>query len=358
MPTMPSTALGSYLVYHSDTTKPPEKQSKRKKAVPLPKYDVKASAVVRWMLAVSGCSGFESLHDDIMTFAQSMPTGILDSDIFNLRFAHMPPLSPTAKASVNIPNYVAALNSSGCSFLVQATINGASVFFCNEDCSQNFVTAAEAEMLYSGAYADPDAVMRRLVVQQDRNIYFSIIDELFVKTRTKRECETKCVLFIRTRDGEAVLCLVQVRASISAKGDAVVIGFKIVPLPDDETYLKLDKPHESPGKKDGSHLIVAPPPPSDSASSSSISSAVRAARFLHRTAKRGLINIAARFKLLPPTLAFVVVVPSPSVNSPERRLLESSSDLCSYVAFSGVYRARTASELNVSMCRSSSLSLE
>ena len=106
---------------------------KKKERESKKQYNVKVSAVVKWLLSVAACSGFESLHDDIMTFAESLPAGLVDDAIFNVQFVHAPQLSPTAKTSVSIPNYVSALNSGGCAFLVQATVHGASVYFCNED---------------------------------------------------------------------------------------------------------------------------------------------------------------------------------------------------------------------------------
>jgi hypothetical protein len=177
----------------------------------------------------------------------------LDDDVVGAEFVLRPPLSPEAKSSVQIPNYVASLNSGGSAFLVQASVGGSAVFFCNDDMAAAFVTAREAEAIYGASLADPDAVMHRLVAPRDRPAYLRAVADLLVR-QSDLLCETSLLVHVHARRGPPVLCLAQMRASFSADGEAVVFGIKLIPMPDSD-YLPL-KTAEEPAPYP--HLVWSP----------------------------------------------------------------------------------------------------
>ena len=238
---------------------------------------IKYGAVTRWLLKVACCSGYETLHDDILNVAEvhcadffssfhvlseSAPGLFLSlarfvdppfslSDLFALRlcvcaraaqmldldedilesdFEALPPIAP---GGAQVPNFVAALSSSGSGFLVQASQAGASSFFVNDDMAVNFVTVAEAEAVYASSGADPDAVLRRLVATRDRPAYLRAVADLLVR-QTDLLSETSLLVHINARRGPPTLCLMQMRASFSPDGDAVVFGYKLIPMPDSD----------------------------------------------------------------------------------------------------------------------------
>lgn len=129
---------------------------------------------------------------------------------------------------MQIPNYVAALNSGGSAFLVQASVGGSSAFFCNDDMAASFVSAHEAEAIYGASSSDPDSVMRRLIVQQDRPKYLKAMTDLIVRHH-ELIGETSLIAHVNARRGPPVLSLVQLRSSFH--GDSVVFGVKFIPMP-------------------------------------------------------------------------------------------------------------------------------
>jgi hypothetical protein len=151
----------------------------------------------------------------------------LGLDAFSVR----PGLTIEAKRDVKIPAFVAALNSGGSAFLVQVMVRGASVFFCNDDMASQFINAAEAEEEHATTKDDPGSVMKRLVAQRDRPAYLRAAARLLVHL-PQLASETSFMAHIVTRDGNRVLCLVQLRASFSADGENVVMGTKLIPVPE------------------------------------------------------------------------------------------------------------------------------
>jgi hypothetical protein len=207
----------------------------------------KYSHVVRFLLGVACCTGFEAVHADIVQIADILG---LDDELVNSEFVPRAPLSFEAKASVQIPNYVAALNSGGSAFLVQASVGGSSAFFCNDDMSAAFVSAHEAESIYAASSSDPDAVMRRLVAPRDRLAYLSAMTDLLVRQHDLLG-ETSLIVHVNARRGPPVLCLVQLRSSFH--GDVVVFGAKFIPMPSSD-YLPPTEPLLAPAP------FCAPPP--------------------------------------------------------------------------------------------------
>lgn len=130
-----------------------------------------------------------------------------------------------------MPNFVAALNSGGAAFLVQASIKGSAAFLSNDDMATSFVSAGEAEAVYNESFADPDAVMRRLVLGRDRAAYLTAMADMVVKS-AELESEAALVVHVQGRDSpDPVLCLVQMRAVFSVDGDSVIFGTKLIPMP-------------------------------------------------------------------------------------------------------------------------------
>lgn len=146
-------------------------------------------------------------------------------------FEVRPGLTIEAKRDVKIPAFVAALNSGGSAFLVQVMVRGASVFFCNDDMASQFINAAEAEEEHAGTKDDPGSVMKRLIATRDRPAYLRAAARLLVHL-PQLGSETSFMAHIMTREGNRVLCLVQLRASFSADGENVVMGTKLIPVPE------------------------------------------------------------------------------------------------------------------------------
>mmetsp|Transcript_64000 Transcript_64000/g.109859 ORF Transcript_64000/g.109859 Transcript_64000/m.109859 type:complete len:500 (-) Transcript_64000:178-1677(-) len=199
----------------------------------------KANAVARWLLNVACCSGNEALHDDIAALAETLD---LDDDVICADFKTRKLISNGPNAASAVPNFVAALNSGGSAFLVQASIKGAAVFLTNDEMAASFISAGEAEAVYNESFADPDATMRRLVLGCDRATYLKAVADMVVKG-TDLLSETSLVVHIRARAHHPVLCLVQMRASFSADGDNVVFGTKLTPMPPSD-YLTTKGPSQ------------------------------------------------------------------------------------------------------------------
>jgi len=215
----------------------------------------KANAVARWLLNVACCSGNEALHDDIAALAEvpnfflkTIPCGHvaqtldLDDDVICADFKTRKLISNGPNAASAVPNFVAALNSGGSAFLVQASIKGAAVFLTNDEMAASFISAGEAKAVYNESFADPDATMRRLVLGCDRATYLKAVADMVVKG-TDLLSETSLVVHIRARAHHPVLCLVQMRASFSADGDNVVFGTKLTPMPPSD-YLTTKGPSQ------------------------------------------------------------------------------------------------------------------
>jgi len=196
---------------------------------------MKFNALTRWMQAVACCSGHESLHDQVTEVAEMM---CLDDDVAFAEFSPRAPLSAEAKSSIQIPNYVAALNSGGSAFLVQASLGGAAAYFCNEDMATTFCSAAEAERVHESGGCDPDAVMRRLVASRDRPTYLKAVEQLLVRNHDLLS-ETSLLAHVNARSGPPKLCLIQMRASFSPDGQAMVFGTKFIEMPESD-YLPLE----------------------------------------------------------------------------------------------------------------------
>lgn len=185
-------------------------------------------AVLRWLIGVACVAAAESLHADTCKIAENL--GIA-GDVATEPYAVRPGLTIEAKREVKIPAFVAALNSGGSAFLVQVMVKGASVFFCNDDMARQFINAAEAEEEHANHKEDPGSVMRKLVAARDRPAYLRATARLLVHL-TVLAAETSFMAHVMSRDGNRVLCLVQLRASFSADGDNVVFGTKLIPVPD------------------------------------------------------------------------------------------------------------------------------
>jgi hypothetical protein len=185
-------------------------------------------AVLRWLHGVACVANNEALCADVAKIAASFSlTEELGTGPFEIR----PGLTIEAKREVKIPAFVAALNSGGSAFLVQVMVRGASVFFCNDDMASQFINAAEAEEEHSGTKDDPGSVMRKIVSQRDRPAYLRAAARLLVHL-PQLASETSFMAHIMSREGNKVLCLVQMRASFSANGENVVMGTKLIPVPE------------------------------------------------------------------------------------------------------------------------------
>mmetsp|Transcript_22825 Transcript_22825/g.26847 ORF Transcript_22825/g.26847 Transcript_22825/m.26847 type:complete len:612 (+) Transcript_22825:54-1889(+) len=186
-------------------------------------------AVLRWLHGVSCVANKESLCNEI---AQTAASFSLTEDLASGPFEVRPGLTIEAKREVKIPAFVAALNSGGSAFLVQVMVRGASVFFCNDDMASQFINAAEAEEEHSATKDDPGSVMRRIVATRDRPAYLRAAARLLVHL-PQMASETSFMAHIKGRtEGTNVLCLVQMRASFSPDGENVVMGTKLMPVPE------------------------------------------------------------------------------------------------------------------------------
>ena len=206
---------------------------------------------------------------------------------------------------MRVPPFVASLTSGGGAVLVQASVAGAGAFLCNQDMAAGYVSAKEAEAAYGASAADPDAVMRRLVVAADRSDYLGALADLLVG---QSSLESSASLVVRVhakaaargagggrgggesgggsgggggrRRGETLeqLCLLEMRCAVTPDGSAVCLGVKLTPDSFDEgaaavvdpfllrlgrainVDLTVDLEHIGQGGGGGAAAAAAPPP--------------------------------------------------------------------------------------------------
>jgi hypothetical protein len=156
---------------------------------------------------------------------------------------------------IHTPSYISSLNCDGSAFLVQHCSQGSCLFSANEDMTEKFISTKEANSIYMSADGDPDSVAKRLIASRDRSAYMKAVCSLMVNHPTMNS-ESSLLLHcnLRNSDSDAILCLCQIRVSMSVDGKDVCIGTKFTPMPTTSEYITV-KPVAS-----SSSLRVSPPP--------------------------------------------------------------------------------------------------
>jgi hypothetical protein len=149
------------------------------------------------------------------------------------------------RGGLNTPSYISSLDCDGAAFLIQHSINGSALFSANEYMTEHCISTKEANAAYINGGGDPDSVARLLISPKDRPAYFSALCQLLVEN-PNMSSETSLILNLIRRseessssnqDRDCVLCLCNLRASISTDGRELVIGTKFTPLPVGSEYL-------------------------------------------------------------------------------------------------------------------------
>jgi hypothetical protein len=154
---------------------------------------------------------------------------------------------------IHTPSYISSLNCDGSAFLVQHCSQGSCLFSANEDMTEKFISTKEANSIYMSADGDPDSVAKRLIASRDRSAYMKAVCSLMVNHPTMNS-ETVLLLHcnLRNSDSDAILCLCQIRVSMSVDGKDVCMGTKFTPMPTTSEYITV--------KPMASSLRMSPPP--------------------------------------------------------------------------------------------------
>jgi len=143
-----------------------------------------------------------------------------------------------------IPKFITSLARRNGAVLIQTNVRGASFFRCSDAMADAFVTADEANFIYGESKADPDAVMRQLLVSADRPAYIKAVTDLLCRAKPHQpsssssrppcfQSVSSCVARVRPRRSATksaeVLCLIELRAVVAEDGSSLTLGVRLTP---------------------------------------------------------------------------------------------------------------------------------